>query len=89
MKLVSHYYPTFDKGIPGYSIFAVLVARQKDSLNCSNSKENKLNPEFVDLMKRREKEMEEFVGGYYGETVEKTYTNINKVCKIREINSVA
>lgn len=87
VKFMSHYYPTFEKGVPGYSIFLVLVARQKPSLNCYNSLETKLNSDFVELMSQKEKEMEDFLNKYYDEEpIEKTYTNINKVCKIKEID---
>jgi len=44
-----------------------------------------LNKDFVDLMRTKEKEMAHFLLTYYNYPISQTYSNLNKICKIKEL----
>ena len=67
-------------------IMGAIMARQKPSMNVPKPVEAiKLDPDFVDLMRKREKEQADFMYNFYDVKTEQKYTNLHKVCKIKEV----
>ena len=46
-----------------------------------------VNSDFVNKMKSQEKEVVEFLSKYYDQAPQQKYSNLEKICKIKEIPS--
>ena len=48
----------------------------------------KMNQDFVDSMILKEKEMEDFLINYYDYSIIPLYSNLDKICTLREVREV-
>lgn len=88
VKFMSHYYHTYEKGIPGYSIFINVTAKQPPFLEPERVLQMKKNisSDYVTYMSNKEKDMANFLSTFYDQNeVEMRYTHLDKVCQFREI----
>lgn len=87
IRMRVHYLTCYEKGVIGYTFIAVIVAKQKPVLPAPTiSEPGAISQEFVKEMSQKEKEMSEFLAAYYSdEKVDEKYTNLHKVCQIKEI----
>lgn len=69
-----------------FNIFATIVAKQKPFIDVSMHGGHQVNNDFVRLMSNKEEEMTNFLSLYYNKAPELIYTNLAKVCKIKELN---
>lgn len=89
IKMKVHYYMSYEKGVPGFVFVGAIVARQKPSMTIPKPLYGiNINPEFVDFMVKREKEQSQFLWEYYDLKTEQKYTNLHKVCKVKEIKEI-
>ena len=79
-----HYYTTYEKGVPGFSVFAIIIAKQQPCIDVAKP-ESILSSSFVAIMSQKEEEMKEFLSKYYNTLPEQHYTNYDRICKIKEI----
>jgi len=86
VKLRFHYHSSFEKELLGFNIFATIVAKQKPFIDVSMHADHQVNKDFVRLMSNKEEEMTNFLSLYYNKAPELIYTNLDKVCKIKEIS---
>lgn len=87
VKKTTHYYPIYERGVPGYSVMVTVVARQKPFPGQEKSNDAHINESFLQLMSNKQKEREEFISTFYEDTIEKKYNDYtDKVCKIKELD---
>jgi len=86
VKLRFHYHSSFEKEMLCFNIFATIVAKQKPFIDVSMHAGHQVNKDFVRLMSNKEEEMSNFLSLYYNKAPELIYTNLDKVCKIKELS---
>lgn len=88
MQFKTYYYACYENGIPGFVFIGAVAGGKKPSLQAPRLIEGlRTNKEFIETMKGREKEKAEFLEKYYALKTEQKYTNLDKVCRIREIEA--
>lgn len=85
IKVRINYNCSYDKGVLNFHVFITIVARQRPFIDSANFGDIKVSSDFVKAMSSKELEMTNFLSTYYGQTLEQRYTNLDKICKIKEL----
>lgn len=88
IKLRVNYHSSYEKGILNFHVFATVIARQRPYLDLTKSVEDKMSTEFVRIMSNKEQEMAQFMSKYYDIVPEQRFTNIDRICLIKEIRDL-
>ena len=71
----------------GMDVIIAVVSKNEPYLPKQENLTAKLNESFIREMVVRETEAEYLLSTFYKETLQKKYTNMDKVCQIKEISS--
>ena len=85
VKAVYFNQATYEKGVPGFSIIVIVIARKSPYLEPKTAIETQVSKGFVEEMATKEKQRADFLSTYYNHSTEKRYSNFDKICKVREL----
>jgi len=88
VKLRVHYHTSYEKGVLSFHIFGTIIARQRPYLDLTKSIEDKMSVEFIRLMSNKEQEMAQFMTEYYDMVPEQRFTNLDRICLIKEVRDL-
>jgi len=69
----------------GIDMIISIVAKGEPFMDQHESKEDEISSEFILNMTEKEKESEYFLNSYYSTSFLWEYTNLSRICKIKEL----
>jgi len=88
VKVRAHYHTSYEKGLLTFHVFWTMTARQRPYLDLTKSVEEKMSIEFIRLMSNKEQEMAQFMSNYYDMIPEQRFTNMDRICLIKELRDL-
>jgi len=76
---------TYENEKFGSDTIFVVTHQGSPYLYTQNEETFNINKDFIDLMRTKEKEMAHFLLTYYNYPISQTYSNLHKICKIKEL----
>jgi hypothetical protein len=80
-----HYLMNYENNSFGIDMIISIVAKGEPFMVQHESKEDEINSEFLLNMTEKEKESEYFLNSYYSTSFIWEYTNLSRICKIKEL----
>lgn len=80
-----HVLMNYETNTFGMDVIIAIVSKDEPYLPKQENLTDKLNESFIREMIARESEAEYLLSAFYNETIQKRYTNMDKVCQIKEI----
>lgn len=81
-----HVLMNYETNTFGMDVIIAIVAKGEPYLPSQKNLTDKLNESFIQEMIVRENEAEYLLSTFYNEKIQKKYTDMNKMCHIKEIS---
>ena len=81
-----YYFLNYENNSFGIDMLACFISTGEPYVYSTSHKNEYINTDFVEKMKSQEKEVVDFLVQYYGRKPEQKYINMERVCKIKEID---
>lgn len=87
IKYQMHILMNYEANTFGMDIVWSILSKEEPYLTQEKNLLDKINECFIQEMAVRENEADHFLSVFYNQSIQKRYTNINKICTIKELNS--
>lgn len=77
----------YEDTVFGMDLILAITGADEPCLVPNKTLSQEISPNFLELMSSNEKEMVDFVSGFYDQMVKKYYTDFHKTCQLKEIQS--
>ena len=85
MEFKTHFFMNYETNTFGMDVILAVTGFGEPFIYPKNISRLPLNEEFVQSMTERESEEEGFLSRFYNRSIQKSYTDVHKICSVREL----
>lgn len=85
MKFKAYFLMNYEDTVFGMDLIIAITSAEEPYLLPKRTLSQEISPDFVELMSSHEKEMVDFVSGFYDQMIKQYYTGFFKTCLLKEI----